>query len=100
MGNNTVTMQDLFNAIAEASGCKRVTTILPTGLAQQLAIIAETVSKITKKATPLTRFTIYNLSRNNNFSSQKAVRELDYHFRPFSETIRDEILWLREEGRI
>ena len=100
MGNNTITMQDLFNAIAEASGCKRVTTILPTGPAKVLAVISETVSKITNKATPLTRFTIYNLSRNNNFSSEKAARELDYHFRPFSETIRDEILWLREEGRI
>lgn len=100
MGNKTVTMQDLFDAVAEASGCKRVTTILPAGLAKVLAAISETVSKITKKPTLLTTFTIYNLVRNNNFSSEKAAEELGYHFRPFSETIRDEVLWLREEGRI
>ena len=58
------------------------------------------MSKITKQPTPLTKFTIYNLVRNNTFSSEKAVTELGYKFRPFSETIRDEVLWLREEGRI
>jgi dihydroflavonol-4-reductase len=100
MGNETVTMQDLFDEVAEASGCKRVTTILPVGQAKVLAALSETVSKITGKPTPLTKFTIYNLVRNNNFSSERATGELGYHFRPFSETIRDEILWLRDEGRI
>jgi dihydroflavonol-4-reductase len=100
MGNQTVTMQDLFDAVAEASGCKRVTTILPAGLATGLATISETVSRITNKTTVLTKFTIYNLIRNNNFSSEKATEELGYHFRPFSQTIHDEVIWLREEGRI
>ncbi|MHB1314132.1 MAG: NAD-dependent epimerase/dehydratase family protein [Christensenellales bacterium] len=100
MGNKTVTMQDLFDAIAEASGCRRVTTILPAGMARVLASIFETWSRITKKPTLLTKFTIYNLVRNNNFSSEKAAEELGYHFRPFSETIRDEVLWLRGEGKI
>jgi dihydroflavonol-4-reductase len=100
MGNQTVTMQDLFDAVAEASGCRRVKLILPAGFAKILAVMAETFSKLTRKSSILTRFTIYNLVRNNNFSSEKAVKELNYQFRPFSETIRDEILWLREEGLI
>lgn len=100
MGNQTVTMQDLFDAVSEASGCKRVKIILPAGLSKILAAAAETVSKLIRKPTILTRFTIYNLVRNNNFSSEKAVNELNYHFRPFSETIRDEVIWLREEGMI
>ncbi len=100
MGNQTVTMQDLFDAVAQASGCKRVRLILPVGLAKSLATMAETAGKLTRKPTVLTRFTIYNLVRNNNFSSEKAIRELGYHCRPFSETIRDEVLWLRDEGRI
>lgn len=100
MGNELVTMQDLFDAVAKASGCKRIKLILPVGLAKFIAVIAEIISKFIGKPTILTRFTIYNLIRNNNFSSEKAVKELDYHFRPFSETIRDEVLWLREEGLI
>lgn len=100
MGNKTVTMQDLFDAVAQASGCKRVTTILPVGMAKVLAASAEAVGKVTKRPTILTRFTIYNLVRNNNFSSDKASRELGYRIRPFADTIRDEVLWLRQEGRI
>ncbi len=100
MGNQTVTMKELFDAVAEASGCKRIKIILPSGLAKLLAATAETVSKLTRKPTILTRFTIYNLTRNNNFNSEKAVKELNYHFRPFTETIRDEVLWLYEEGMI
>lgn len=100
MGNQTVTMQDLFDAVAEASSCRRIKVILPQGLSKFLAAAAEAVSKLIRKPTILTRFTIYNLVRNNNFSSEKAARELNYHCRPFSETIRDEVLWLREEGMI
>ncbi|MDF2572648.1 MAG: putative nucleoside-diphosphate-sugar epimerase [Sporomusa sp.] len=100
MGNQTVTMQDLFDAVAEASGCKRVKLILPAGLAKFLAATAEIISKLTRKQTILTGFIIYNLGRNNNFSSEKAVKELNYRFRPFLETIVDEVLWLREEGMI
>lgn len=100
MGNKTVTMGDLFDAVAKASGCRRVRIILPRGLAKLLAVMAETVSRWTRKPTILTRFTIYNLVRNNNFNSEKAIKELKYSFRPFIETIRDEVLWLREEGMI
>ncbi len=38
------------------------------------------------------------LNRNNEFDSSKAQRELGFHCRPFSESIRDTMIWLREEG--
>jgi dihydroflavonol-4-reductase len=100
LGNKTVTVQELFDTIADACGGKRVRIFLPASVATGLAIVSEAICKVTKKSTILTRFTIYNLLRNNNYSSEKAVRELGYRFRPFSETIRDEVQWLREEGRI
>lgn len=100
MANQTVTMQDLFDAVAEASGCRRVKLILPQRVARGLAVLAETFSKLTGKPTVFTRFTLYNLIRNNNFSSAKAARELNYQVRPFAETIRDEVIWLRSEGLI
>lgn len=100
LGNRTVTMKNLFDAVADVNNSKRISWIIPAGQARVLAIIAEALSKVTRKSTPLTRFTIYNLIRNNNFSSEKAIRELNYYSRPFTETIRDEILWLRSEGKI
>jgi len=38
--------------------------------------------------------------RNNDFSSEKATLELGYRSRPFPETIRDEVAWLREIGML
>ena len=38
------------------------------------------------------------LNRNNEYDSSKAERELGFHSRPFSESIRDTVDWLREEG--
>lgn len=100
LGNRAVTMKDLFDEVADVNHSKRITLMLTMSQARFLAVITEAVSKVTRKPTPLTRFTIYNLMRNNDFSSEKAVRELNYHSRSFSETIRDEILWLRSEGKI
>lgn len=100
LGNKTVTMKDLFDEVADVYNSKRITTILTMGQAKVLAVIAEAVGKVTKKTTPLTRFTIYNLCRNNNFCSEKAFQELNFQCRPFSETIRDEVHWLRAEGKI
>ena len=43
---------------------------------------------------------IYNLSRNNAFDSSKARKDLGYMTRPIHETIRDEIAWLKEIGKL
>ena len=48
----------------------------------------------------MTTFSVYNLARNNDFDSSKAKRELGYHTRSYRDTIRDEIAWLKETGRI
>lgn len=100
MGNRTVTIKELFDTIADCCGMKSVRFIVPGALARPIAALSETIGRITGKPTILTRFTIYNLLRNNNFSSEKAIMELGYSIRPFEDTIRDEIEWLRMEGRI
>ena len=38
------------------------------------------------------------LNRNNDFDCSKARRELGFHCRPFAESIRDTVTWLRREG--
>ncbi len=48
----------------------------------------------------MTRFSVYNLARNNRFDSSKAVRELGYSTRTYQETIHDEIQWLKSMGKI
>ena len=48
----------------------------------------------------MTTFSVYNLARNNTFDSSKAKNELGYTTRPYEETIRDEVRWLKESGKI
>ncbi len=100
MSNSQVSMEDMFYLINDAAGLNYKPKILSPKLAQILSVIMETGSKITGKPAAITDFAIYNLTRNNNFDCSKAKKELDFHCRPFEETINDEVLWLKAEGKI
>ena len=47
----------------------------------------------------MTSFAVYNLERNNTFDYSKAKKVLGYHTCPYTETIRDEVQWLQQEGK-
>lgn len=98
MAGETQNMGVLFNAIASASGCKPIRLVIPWILVFPVAVVLEWFGKVTKRQMRLTTFTLYNLKRNNHFSSQKAKTELGFKCRPFEESIRDEVLWLKSEG--
>lgn len=99
MGNEQVSMRRMFDLISEYSGAERVQSILTPAemeaAAQNGASGADRESRLSAL-----RFSIYNLIRNNDFSSDKAVRELGYRTRPFEETIEDSVRWLQEVGKI
>ncbi len=73
---------------------------LPRILANLAAVILEKFAEKKGTEPALTRYEIYNLSRNNNFDSSKARRELGYTSRSYWETIHDEIEWLRKNGKV
>ena len=60
----------------------------------------EKMAKKSGKQPMMTTFSVYNLDKNNAFDYSKAQRELGYTTRPYNETIRDEIAWLKQEGKI
>ena len=64
------------------------------------ADILERQAKKSGKQPALTRYEIYNLARNNEYDSTKARRELGYTSRPYRETIRDEIEWMKQTHKI
>lgn len=100
MGNQLVSMREMFDLLSELSGCKNVKTILPLWAARIMAKFAVSRSRRTGKAARLTSFAVYNMARNNNFAYDKAATELGYKVRPFRDTIRDELLWLQAERKI
>ena len=98
MGNELVTMRELYDIINDAAGLDIHATILSKGVAQAAAKLLKVQSKVTGKEPALTDFALYNLFRNNEFDCTKAQEELGFKCRPFEETIRDEVAWLREEA--
>lgn len=100
LGNKEVSFKAFSRLLMEESGCKPIRFFLPVGVANVMAGILEKQAK--KKGTrPLmTTFSVYNLARNNVFDCTKAKRELGYKTRSYKETIRDEVKWLKETGKI
>lgn len=100
LGNEEIRFKDFAHLVAEAAGCKAPGFFLPCGIAGFVAGITEKRAKKTGKKPLLTTFNIYNLSRNNDFDSSKAKRELGYTTRSYRETMLDEVAWLQATGKI
>ena len=99
LGNELISMVRLFQLVSEASGTPLVETIIPLEAMIEGAVQSVPESE-KEKVRGSMRFGMYNLVRNNNFDSSKAVRDLGYHTRPVSETIHDLVAWLKEIGKI
>ncbi|MEM5767473.1 MAG: NAD-dependent epimerase/dehydratase family protein [Bacillota bacterium] len=100
LGNEEVTLKELCQMLHNDLGCKPIRFYLPLYLAGFIAKIMEKKAKKTGKQPIMTTFSIYNLARNNTFDYSKAKKELGYKTRPYAETLHDEALWLRREGKI
>lgn len=100
LANEAVSFREFAHLVSTEGNCKSIKWFLPLKFANLLAKYMEHSAKRKNKKPMMTTFSIYNLARNNNFSSEKAKRELGYQTRPYSETIRDEVQWLQEVGWI
>ncbi len=100
LANEEVTFRDFAHMVCEESGCRKIGTFLPIWLANIMGSMMEAKGKRTGTKPLMTRFSVYNLARNNTYSSEKAKKELGYTVRSYKETIHDEIVWLKETGKI
>ena len=100
LANEEVSFKDFAAMVCEESGCRRIGTFLPLWAADIMGKIMEKKAKKKGEKPMMTSFSVYNLARNNRFSSEKAERELGYSTRTYRKTIRDEIRWLKETGKI
>lgn len=100
LGNECVTMKQMFHILSELTGTKEVKVILPVPIARFFGKLSDLSEKIVGKPARMTSFAVYNLVRNNLFDCSKAKRELGYHTRPFAESIADTINWLERENKI
>ena len=100
LANEPVSFRDFSRMVSDEAGCRRVGMFLPIWAANLMGGMMEKQAKKKGAKPMMTRFSVYNLARNNKFDSTKAVRELGYSTRSYRETIHDEIQWLKETGKI
>jgi dihydroflavonol-4-reductase len=100
LANAEITFKEFCKIIVAESGCKPIKMFLPLGLANTVAKLAEWNAKRSGTKALMTTFSVYNLARNNTFDYSKAKEELGYTTRPCAETVKDEVAWLKKEGKI
>lgn len=100
LSGHYVSVPELFKLIAEATGRKPITTFLPLWLAKLTAPLSELYYQLKNQPPLYTKYSLYTLESNANFSHAKADRELGYRSRPIKSTVTDTVRWLESTGRI
>lgn len=95
-----VTVRELLDTVCDAANIRRVKTVLPMWFARMTAPASELYYAILNQPPLYTRYSLYTLTANAHFSCKKAMTELGYRTRDLSETVRDTVQWLAEQGRV
>lgn len=95
-----VTIRQYFGAIYQAagSGVHRACFYAPAWAARLALPFYMLADRISKRTPVFTRYSLYTLTTNASFSFEKARRLLGYSPRPFEETVRDTVQWMRTHG--
>ena len=98
LGGDMINMKEVFDILSAHTGLPTIKTILPASVGKLLGKMSDMAEKLTHKPQRMTSFAVYNLVRNNEFDSSKAVEELGYNPRPMAQSIAEEIDWMIAEG--
>ena len=100
LSNRYVDVKELVDLISKAAGVRQIKTLLPMWLAKLTAPFSEMYYKIRKEPPLYTKYSLYTLTSNSNFSNEKAKKELGYKNRSMEETIDDTVKWLRKNNKM
>ena len=100
LSNRYVEIKELLDIISEVRNTKKIRTILPMWLAKLTTPLSEIYYAILKELPLYTKYSLYTLESNSNFSNEKAKKELGFKNRELKETIKDTVTWLKENNRI
>ena len=96
LSNKYITIKELSDIICDCVRRKKINIVLPIWIAKIFASFFEIYYNL-KKQTPLfTKYSLYTLSSNANFSNEKAKKELNFKNRDMIDTIKDTIKWINQ----
>ena len=100
MASHSYTFTQLIEAVYREVGIKKSIFEVPLWLVRPFASFGTLYGKVTNKPAWFSQYTIYNLARNNDYSAEKAEKELGFKCRSLNESIADTVSWLRQVGKI
>jgi len=92
------TVQQVAQMVQELTGQLAPRLVVPTWLAYQAAPLMRLAARFLGTDPIYTRVTLQALESNRQVSSARAQRDLDYHTRPFQETLADTLAWFESNG--
>ena len=98
LGGQNLPLRKILVEVTRLAGRRPPLVRLPHGLVLPIAYVAEFFAKRTGRPTRVTVDSVRMARKYMYFSSDKAVRELGYRFRPATLAIEDALQWFREEG--
>ena len=98
LGGQDMALREILADIARLVGRRPPRIRLPRAALLPLAYVAEGVARLSGRSTRITVEGVRMARKRMFFSSEKAVRELGYTWRPPSQALADAIAWFRQQG--
>lgn len=94
MSGEFVSIKKLADLVCDIVGKKRIKVVLPIMIAKIVAPFYEMYYNVKGKTPLFTKYSLYTLSSNSNFSNEKAKRDLGFVTRDITDTVRDMVMWI------
>ena len=83
--------------ICNVQGREKIKIVLPIGIAKLVAPLFEVYYNFKKQTPIFTKYSLYTLSSNANFSNEKAKEKLGFKNRNIKDTIKDTVKWINKK---
>lgn len=100
LSNKYIKVDQLLDTISDVMHYKKIKSTIPMWIAKLTAPMAELYYSILRQPPLYTKYSLYTLSSNANFSNEKAKKELKFITRDIKDTISDTVIWLEQCKRI
>jgi len=100
LSGHWVSIRDVAAHVEEITGVPAPRLVCPLWLAGIGAPIVTAFHRLDGRRPLYTSVSLRALRSNRNISHEKATHDLDYHPRPFRETLIDTFLWFKEAGQL
>ena len=93
-----ITIKELADLVSDYGNVKKINKVVPITLVKSIAPLFELYYRYKKKTPLFTKYSLYTLNANSNFTNSKAKKELDYQPRSIKLTIKDLVREIKKDN--